>query len=170
MARAAPNRGDNLIDLTFDSDEDSERSATPLHARADGFNHLIDLSEEDPVTPIDLTELNNIPDYNAPPSPVQVPSEEVTPITETECLQNILNVFPDIAVDYVTDLVQNQEARTTSDCERLITKLLDDGTYPKERDEANQRKRKRGANDEYDFTEFETGQHGVGVAGYRQNA
>lgn len=192
MARAASNRGGGLIDLTFDSDEESEEYATPINARADDFNDLVELEEGDPATPIrdssddfndlveleeggpatpiDLTGLADISDVEIPPSPVRALSEEVRPITEVECLQNILNVFPDIAVDFVTDLIQKEESRTTIDCERLITKLLDDGAYPKERDEANQRKRKRGANDEPDFAEFETGQQGVGVAGYRQNS
>ncbi|KAF2189577.1 hypothetical protein K469DRAFT_562812 [Zopfia rhizophila CBS 207.26] len=109
---------------------------------------------------IDLTGLEDIPDVDVPPNGEQPlrPAEDVQIISEAECLQMVLNVLPDIAVDYVLNLIQdraNDLARTIAEAERLIAFILDEGTYPKERDKVNNRKRKR--SDDDDIAEFERG-------------
>lgn len=74
-------------------------------------------------------------------------------VTAAACLQMVADIFPDISVDHVLQLIadQTQDAtRTPEACQRIITILLDGGAYPKE-DEEVSRKRKR----EHSVSEFE---------------
>jgi TRIAD3 protein (E3 ubiquitin-protein ligase RNF216) len=102
---------------------------------------------------VDLTGLEDIPDIDVPPDAAGGTTalqegyiEEGETIGEAMCLQMILDVLPEIAVNHVLELINEQQVYTTAACERLITKLLDEGLYPKERDELH-RKRKRGSSD-----------------------
>ncbi|KAF1996868.1 hypothetical protein P154DRAFT_442343 [Amniculicola lignicola CBS 123094] len=79
-------------------------------------------------------------------NPIVLEDVDRTIIGTDECLQLILNVLPDISIDYALGLIIEQTedgTRCSADCERLIMMLLDQGAYPKEADEVNKRKRKR---------------------------
>lgn len=74
-------------------------------------------------------------------------------VTAAACLQMIVDVLPDISVDYALQFVADRtrdDARTPEACQRIISELLDAGPYPKEQEEAS-RKRKR----EFSWDEFE---------------
>ncbi|KAH8730998.1 hypothetical protein GQ44DRAFT_370135 [Phaeosphaeriaceae sp. PMI808] len=105
-------------------------------------------------SPIDLTA---IPDMDVPPE-VGAKShgsfpEGVVMVTEAACLQMVLDVLPDIAVEHALNFIQEQTTdltRTAAQCENIIVQLLDGGAYPKESDEANNKKRKRGNEDDWE--------------------
>ncbi|KAF2661337.1 hypothetical protein K491DRAFT_449808 [Lophiostoma macrostomum CBS 122681] len=79
----------------------------------------------------------------------------------------ILDVLPEIAINHVLELINEQKVYTTAACERLITRLLDEGSYPKERDELH-RKRKRGrSSDSHDEV---NNVDSTNVPGYFQDA
>ena len=66
-------------------------------------------------------------------------------VTAAACLQMVVEVLPDIAVDHVLQLIADQtqdHTRTPDACQRIISQLLDGGEYPKEEEEVS-RKRKR---------------------------
>lgn len=68
------------------------------------------------------------------------------PITERECFNRILGVFPDIAHDYVLHLYRDRVQHGTRGpelCDALVTHILDSGQYPRERDRRLKLKRKR---------------------------
>ncbi|CAI6246460.1 unnamed protein product [Periconia digitata] len=62
------------------------------------------------------------------------------------CLKKILDILPDVSVAHVLDLISGT-SRTPSDCDRIISRLLDEGSYPREQDDAARRKRKRESDD-----------------------
>ena len=71
-------------------------------------------------------------------------------LTKDECLQCVLRVLPDIAVEHAQGFIESREApggRTAYWCQLLIGSVLDEGPYPKERDERTQPKRKRSSHD-----------------------
>ncbi|KAF2638077.1 hypothetical protein P280DRAFT_529774 [Massarina eburnea CBS 473.64] len=88
------------------------------------------------------------------------------PISDIECVQLILNVLPDVSVDHLLSLI-SETARTPAACERIIARLLDGGTYPKEKEEAECRKRKR---DSEDSGEFDGDVDSANDAGYFKDA
>lgn len=69
-------------------------------------------------------------------------------ISYKSCLKDVLAVFPDICHDHVKKLYDEHRsveavARGISLTEDLISKVLDEKKYPKERDRLNELKRKR---------------------------
>ncbi|KAJ4354493.1 uncharacterized protein N0V89_006230 [Didymosphaeria variabile] len=61
------------------------------------------------------------------------------------CLQMVVQILPDISIDYVLALIADltqDNTPTPEACQRIVTKILDDEGYPKEEEEAT-RKRKR---------------------------
>lgn len=177
--------GSRVIDLVSDDEEEADESGSNSNFEdAMGFddeaalNDFLDLDGGPPSgNLIDLTGLEDIPDIDVPPdTPPFVPADEdIEFITEAVCLQMVLNVLPDISVDHVLDLINERGARTVAECERLITKILDDGQYPKESDDVNQRKRKRSEDDgdgdgDSDITDFEKGQQGKNAPDYHTHA
>ncbi|KAH7114341.1 hypothetical protein B0J11DRAFT_511076 [Dendryphion nanum] len=119
-------------------------------------------------------QLQDIPDIDVPPgeAPPIISIEDDEVLTEAACLQMVLNVLPDIAVDHVLELV-NQLAEhgplKSDDMLPLITRLLDDGPYPKEKDSMKNRKRKRDGDGEFADEEVLKGNASTdGV--YQQNA
>lgn len=120
-----PNHLLNLDDF-FDLD------AFPM---MDGHGEVIDLTTEDSPA-----EQQVEPQVNQNQS-----------LTEDECRQRILEVFPDIELDHVTNMIRERGdavERTPHWCGRLIEQILDEGTYPKERDKRNSLKRKRNDDDD----------------------
>jgi TRIAD3 protein (E3 ubiquitin-protein ligase RNF216) len=168
-----------VIDLESDSEDDFEEFV--------GFDSDSEVDEAltvnspgyagGPENTIDLTALEDIPDVDVPPDP-PVPAqpdllaEDVELLSEAACLQMVINVLPDVSVDHVLTLIQERtHPRTHEECERLITDLLDGGAYPKEIDDANnKRKRKRGDDDDGDITKYENGEHNIDVPDYHNNA
>ncbi|KAF2735468.1 hypothetical protein EJ04DRAFT_434943 [Polyplosphaeria fusca] len=97
----------------------------------------------------DLAGIEHVPDIDIPPdAPAIVPK-----LNETECLQVILNVLPDIAVDHVLSLIRERGVSSLETCQALIDRIFEDGPYPTE-SQASQRKRKR-----EDDNNFEKGEH-----------
>lgn len=141
MSRFVADFDGGVIDLVSDSEDDL---VYPIGAEAE-LNEFLDFDNDDEAV-ADFIDLTAIPDVDVPPHPAPpVPAENEIEETvgEAQCLQLVLNVFPDIAVDYVLNLINEQDTCTTMTCERLIANLLDGGTYPKESDEDCKRKRKR---------------------------
>ena len=169
----------DLSDYDDDDDDDDDDLAYNLHAGYNDLQHrnmvdlAIDDNHEQDQDLIDLTGLEDIPDVDVPPSEAHPMSEEdAAVLTEAECLQMILNVFPDIAINYALNLINSRNAHTSTKCQRLISNILDNEAYPKESDEINERKRKRsrcGSDSDGGIAKFEKGEHARGV-GYRQHA
>ncbi|KAF2472065.1 uncharacterized protein BDR25DRAFT_221227 [Lindgomyces ingoldianus] len=173
-----------VIDLLSD-DEGTSSEALPEDTRPEDlndlalFNEFLKINGQDEYNPIDLTALEDIPDVDVPPDGAHprltVENAEAVSeaVSEAQCLQMVLNVLPDIAIDHVLNLIKERigdRTRTVAECERLITHILDEGIYPKETDEASKRKRKRGNDDDDDTSEFEKdGQKDQNIS-YRINA
>lgn len=134
----------------------------------------------DPENAIDLT-MDDLSDVAVPPSPVAgnlQPPVDFDPdlaedelVTAAACLQMVLDVLPDISIDHVLNLIQENtqdHTRTLAVCERLVSRLLDEGTYPKEQDDAHNLKRKRG--DEEEKIDFENDEENVGSPRYFKEA
>lgn len=128
--------------------------------------------------PIDLTA---IPDIDVPPSdPVVIDNEFAEPnslindldsathlVHEAACLAIVLSVLPDISVDHACKFINantSDATRTMAQCERVVSRLLDSGAYPKEADEANTRKRKRDKED--DLSDYEKGERDLEINDY----
>ena len=167
---------DDVIDLTSErGDLDELGPEMDDFARQGGFDLDEYLNLDQPTannSMIDLTGLEDIPDIDVPPdTPRGSPALEEGEIEESEtigeamCLQMILDVLPEIAVNHVLELINERQVFTTAACERLITKLLDEGSYPKERDEIH-RKRKRGNSDSQEEKVAES----TNAPGYHINA
>lgn len=68
------------------------------------------------------------------------------PITDDDCLNRLLEVFPDIAHDHVLRLCRSRVRQGTCGpelCDVLVAHILDSGQYPKERDRRLELKRKK---------------------------
>lgn len=145
-------------------------------------NHDSDLFEGADPEVIDLTA---IPDVDVPPSePIEEENEAAGRkeeaddrdavallLTEAACLQVVLNVFPDISINYVLGIIKEKTTdatRTVMHCEQIITGLLDATTYPKQADEEKNRKRKRG--DDYSASEYEKDERDPEISGYERDA
>ena len=183
MDPARPGSSRNVIDLTSDN-EDSDDLGEAFLENAELLDEPFDFDEflREPSGPngfIDLTGLEDIPDVDVPPNepsnaPPSAPQHGSTPeeqqtISEAQSLQMILDVLPEVAVDYVLQLVNERQIRTTTGCERLITELLDKGSYPTEGDELN-RKRKRGDSDGQESDRPAPDPGAPGYQQYHQNA
>ena len=68
----------------------------------------------------------------------------------------------------LTSGIPDNENRTSAECERLISTILDGGPYPKDEESARSRKRKREGDDEY--AEFANGGQENAVPAYKQHA
>ncbi|KAF2204861.1 hypothetical protein GQ43DRAFT_363710 [Delitschia confertaspora ATCC 74209] len=93
-----------------------------------------------------FTDLDGLPERYSPEASMSNTVNFDTVLTEQECQQKILDVFPDIERDHVLNLIRERSApveRTARWCERLIGAILDGGQYPKERDKVKELKRKR---------------------------
>lgn len=142
---------EEVIDLLSDYDSDED------------YNLGYDASAETPqdfhsLPGTEAIDLTSIPDVDIPPDPLPVDHTHAADsnklVPEEACLQMILDVLPGISVSYALNIIQEKtqdDTRTTAECERLITQILDDGMFPKEQDEINKRKRKSDE-DEDDFS------------------
>lgn len=139
-----------------------------------------------PVIVPDQVDLATIPDVDVPPSdPIesgdsrlqhggQAPSSsaQARVITESECLQMVLSVLPDISAAYARGFIQQRTANhsrpiTIDRCEQLISQLLEGEPYPKE---AIERKRKREDDVGDDFSDYEKGERDPEIDGYEHDA
>ncbi|CAN9222394.1 unnamed protein product [Alternaria alternata] len=200
MDPTGTHRDHEVVDLLSDSETEDEsftrRQLEDFDARsAAEFAH--DYPEmDDPIADfrtelrehdhqfIDLTE---IPDVDVPPSDAVVVEEqepqpegrapewgdEATVVTEAACLQMVLSVLPDISVDYVLKLIQEKTTdttRTTAQCEHFLTELLEGDPYPKESDDANNKKRKREDEAESELSTYEKAERDPEIGGYEHDA
>jgi TRIAD3 protein (E3 ubiquitin-protein ligase RNF216) len=163
MAQRGGQRNDNVIDLTNDSDSEDDGGGVALNLQSDAA--LAALSPEsfgfEAGDLDDFSLLEDIPDVDVDVAPT---------IDQAACLEMILNVFPDIAINHVLGLIGDDNSRTVADCEQLIMQLLDEG-FPKESDEVNRRKRKRSnTSQDDDVAEFKKGGNVNKSREYRQQA
>ncbi|KAF2869837.1 hypothetical protein BDV95DRAFT_88909 [Massariosphaeria phaeospora] len=160
MAYHADEHEHEVIDLLSDYEEDSDNDYfydldADIPPDADDVHNLHGLQA---VPDHDVIDLTAIPDVDIPPGPLNDLPRCPPPVAENEelvseevCLQMMLDVLPDISVNFAFDLIKEKtqdDTRTPTTCERLIAKLLDDGTFPKEEAENTDRKRKNDDEDE----------------------
>jgi hypothetical protein len=166
---AVPNGDDAVVDLTDMSGVLEEHNAryNPAYGAAD--DGIIDLTA--------------IPDIDVPPSDDPILIEDGTRksineiggadlVTEAACLQMVLNVLPEISIEYVLNLIKEKTAdltRTVAQCEGIVTQLLDGDAYPKEVDEAKNNKRKRDVEEE-DWSTYEKGEQDPALLSYETEA
>lgn len=140
---------------------------------------------EDGHETIDLT---GIPDIDVPPSdPIVIDDDEPlqsnaqapdyhsadTLVTEAACLQMVLTVLPDISVDHVFQLIQEKTTdatRTMARCEQFLTEILEGDPYPKELDDAKNRKRKRDDEGDDELIDYEKTERDSEIGGYKHDA
>jgi TRIAD3 protein (E3 ubiquitin-protein ligase RNF216) len=121
----------------------------PVYEAADG---IIDLTN---IPDIDVPPFDPILDHTEFPAQDELGSDDQL-ITEAVSLQMIIDVLPDISIDHVLGIIREKTTdltRTTAKCHEIISQLVDQETYPKEDDEAKNKKRKRG--DEDDWKEYD---------------
>ncbi|KAG9186473.1 E3 ubiquitin-protein ligase RNF216 [Alternaria panax] len=199
MAPPGINRDYEVVDLLSGSDTEDEgftrRDLEDFDARsAMEFAH--DYPElDDPIADFrtqyqandrQFIDLTDIPDVDVPPSDaVMVKYQEPQPearaadwdedaavVSEAACLQMVLSVLPDISVDYVLKLIREKTTdmtRTTAQCEHFLTELLEGEPYPKEIDDAKNKKRKRDDEAENELSTYEKGERDPEIGGYEQD-
>jgi TRIAD3 protein (E3 ubiquitin-protein ligase RNF216) len=169
----------------FSDDEaeffDAQSVGEPVNFGPD-FDLLDDLPEfgNAEVDERDVIDLTAIPDIDVPPpdlnphvvenAPPTDARGEVELISEAVCLQLVLDVFPDISVEHVLTMIQERTTdltRTKEHIERIVNELLEEGTYPKEAENAS-KKRRRADSDE--FSDYERDEHTAGVPNYNTDA
>jgi TRIAD3 protein (E3 ubiquitin-protein ligase RNF216) len=149
----------DLVDSDFDPPTDWE----------------IPLDIEDEVQPQDVKPAQDVqPAPSLPQTHAFFDPHPPQTFTEDDCLQKVLDIFPDIAHDHVLSLYREglHDGVSGSDwCDRLITQLLDNGPYPKERERRKNLKRKRSdSNDEVAIKKFESLERDNGGYAYCQLA
>lgn len=161
-------RDDAVVDLTEMSGVLDELNArySPAYGAADSI--------------IDLTA---IPDVDVPPSddPILIEDEsmelvdqmrDTNLLTEAACLQMVLDILPDISIEHVLSLIKEKTAdltRTMAQCEGIVTQLLDGEAYPKEADDAKNKKRKREVEEE-DWSTYEKDERDAELLSYETEA
>ena len=116
------------------------------------YPEIIDLTE-DTDDDVDIPSSETVAANNQENQLHHLPAESAR-LTEQECQERIVNLFPDIDRAHVLKLVSQSEGsdgRSVEWCERLIGTILDAGPYPKEREKANNQKRKRHDEDDDDL-------------------
>jgi TRIAD3 protein (E3 ubiquitin-protein ligase RNF216) len=193
MARARLDGAHEVVNLASDSDDEwdpgAEFEVPDAREETAGSAEDVDMREfgagynpfyDDPDGVIDLT---GIPDIDVPPSdtgPAYPEAQEhrnfnedddARLVTEAYGLQMILDFLPDISIDHVLDLLRRKTTdftRTAAKCQNIITQLVEEGTYPKEAEEANKKKRKR--DDEDEGKEYDKAERDPEVPNYESDA
>lgn len=135
-----------VIDITNSDDDQDVRLEdlmTPEELQA-AVQRSLELEIPDvPLTP-EHDDWNPHPPQNGP-NPALAPYDQ--------CLQKVLEVFPDVSHDFVKNLYDRHPPDTPSPdgipvSEEIISQVLDCVNYPKERDRQNELKRKRADSDD----------------------
>jgi TRIAD3 protein (E3 ubiquitin-protein ligase RNF216) len=150
----------------------------------DGILDVLDARYQPVYEAVDgIIDLTGIPDIDVPPSdpiPVDSSSESAESnnfnrddhlVSEALALQMVLDFLPDISVDHVLNIFREKTTdftRTNATCRNIISHLVEDGSYPKEDDEANCKKRKR--NDEDDWKDYDKEEPDPGIPAYELDA
>ncbi|KAI4946320.1 hypothetical protein J4E86_009025 [Alternaria arbusti] len=200
MAPTGIQRDHEVIDLLSDSETEDEGLARheleAFDARS-AAEFALDFPDlDDPIAEFraefqangrQVIDLTDIPDIDVPPSDAVVAEDDRPPpegrapdwgedialVTEAACLQMVLSVLPDISVDYVLKLIQEKmtdTTRTTAQCEHFLTELLEGEPYPKESDDAKNKKRKRDSEAEGELSTYEKGERDPEIGGYEHDA
>lgn len=108
----------------------------------------------------------SVPPYSRPGAPVTPSLPPALPDYE-RCLDDILQVFPEISYDHVKELydaevkIFQQDDASNALVPNLIDKILEKGKYPKEKDRLKELKRKRALDsDEEELAEFRSTEMG----------
>ena len=166
---------------------DARSAAEFAHGYLDMDDPIADFHAQFQANDCQLIDLTEIPDIDVPPSDaIMVNDEEPRPegrapdwdgdaavVTEAACLQMVLSVLPDISVDYVLRLIQEKTTdttRTTAQCEHFLTELLEGEPYPRETDDAKNKKRKRDDEAEDELSTYEKGERDPEIGGYEHDA
>ncbi|KAF1943204.1 hypothetical protein EJ02DRAFT_443455 [Clathrospora elynae] len=194
MAQPAASIGHEVVDLL--SDSENELGLFDARSAAEFARDYLDL--DDPPERFteqlnanndhEMIDLTRIPDIDVAPSdPVVVDAEVPQPsnaqsgdwggdakvLTETACLHMVLSVLPDISVDHVLKMIREKTTdatRTIAQCEHFLTELLEGEAYPKEADEAKNKKRKREDEADDELNTYEKGERDPKVGGYEYDA
>lgn len=136
-----------VIEISDSSDGEaspvSVRSRSVLRADSE-LNSLLDLDDTS-MGSVSADDHGLV--YDEPPRYTN--EEHMKPLSEQGCLTQVLEIFPDISHDHVGQLYRDSVAAgelTFDFCETLVRKILDGGTYPKEKDK-QELKRKRAPSD-----------------------
>ncbi|KAL1791976.1 hypothetical protein ACET3X_009727 [Alternaria dauci] len=201
MAPTGIHRGYEIIDVLSDGETEDEgfarreledfdaRSAAEFAHDYPGMDDTIaDFRTQRQANDRDIIDLTQIPDVDIPPpNAVMIEDQEPQPkgrapdwgedatvVTEAACLQMVLSVLPDISVDYVLKLIQEKTTdttRTTAQCEHFLIELLEGDPYPKESDNASNKKRKRDDDDaESELSTYEKAERDPEISGYEHDA
>ncbi|OCK85963.1 hypothetical protein K432DRAFT_438909 [Lepidopterella palustris CBS 459.81] len=144
-----------IIDLLSDSDCESDNADTPRNTPPPDPGNSDDLYGYDLDWDLGFPELDPQPE----PEPEEIVEVAPAPFTEDDCLNKLLEIFPDISHDHVLTLFRNgnrQGMHGSAWCDELIVQVLDSGKYPKETDTRQELKRKRRDSiDEEDIARFQ---------------
>lgn len=136
-----------VIDIT-DSDDDQDARLEDLMTPEE-LQAAVQRSLELDIIP-DVPHIPEHDDWN-PPSPQNGHDPALAPYDQ--CLQKVLEVFPDVSHDFVKNLYDRHPPNTPSPdgipvSEEIISQILDSVNYPKERDRLIELKRKRADSDD----------------------
>ena len=131
----------DIIEIKDESDDDQDVRLEDFMTTEE-LNAILKAPSA-PMIDSDQEESNGVNNISrkAVPSPKTMPTYE-------QCLQEILQVFPDISHKHVRNLYESPHVAGVvtpgfPGPESLIPLILDGGQYPKERDRLNELKRKR---------------------------
>ncbi|KAL8716594.1 MAG: hypothetical protein Q9225_006084 [Loekoesia sp. 1 TL-2023] len=163
-----PLQPQNVIEIKDESDDDQD-------VRLEDFMTAEELNTvlQGPLAGLDHQETYE----NLESSMAEVTSPPAM-ATYEQCLQEVLEVFPDISHEHVKELYDGRQtvevvAPNIPMPEALISLILDGGKYPKERDRLNELKRKRLSelnSDDERAAEWKNADHIAGESFYSMQA
>lgn len=182
-----------IIDLTSDNEDDQLPADEVANLAAKSFSRRATAEEnlnldavhrygQSAIHQQNVIELVDIPDADVPPfnfSPLVAEYaalndnfNEAGIISESVCLQLVLDVLPDVSIDHVLGLIK---ARTTDQTrcrvhsEQIVNELLEN-TYPKEADILSKKKKRTRDEEGDEVSDYEKDKCGAGVLTYNKDA
>ncbi|KAL8997222.1 MAG: hypothetical protein Q9188_006376, partial [Gyalolechia gomerana] len=166
-----PVRPHDIIEIMDESDDDQDVRLEDFMT-AEELNNVL----QGPVAGTTSSGSPEPEDYLGPSLTASVPPPIMA--TYEQCLRDVLDVFPDISHEHVKKLYDGRDqieivAPGISNAETLISLILDEGEYPRERDRLNELKRKRLSeldDDDERAAEWKNAEHTAGESFYSMHA
>lgn len=190
MVQPAIRHDHEIVDLISDDEygglSDNEVEFFDAHSVGDPMDFgpesdLLDLPEygngDDGRDVIDLTAIPDvdIPPYDVVPHAVEDATlsnsrADFEVISEADCLQLVMDVFPDVSVNHVLTMIQERTTdftRSKEHSERIVNELLEQTAYPKEAESVSKKRRRA---DSEESSNYEKDENAMRVPSYATDA
>lgn len=171
LVMSLPVRPHDIIEIMDESDNDQDVRLEDFMT-AEELNNVL----QGPVAGTTSSDSPEPEDYLDPSLTASLPPPIMA--TYEQCLRDVLDVFPDISHEHVKKLYDGRDqieivAPAISNAGTLISLILDEGEYPRERDRLNELKRKRLSeldDDDERAAEWKNAEHTAGESFYSMHA